>query len=134
MIIHGKCSDLILKTIQKTEGLSDVFPSLQQIRAILGTNVQTAETFELHDVVIIMYFFIQFRPLKSTIQKIWNLQYGVRGDNKMRGWSNLSDFDKIFDCLFVISYPYPYAQCTRVFMGDRIIGGCTPPFTNFFDF
>ena len=29
-----------------------------------------------------------------------------RGDNKMRGWSKISDFDKIFISLFVLSYPY----------------------------
>ena len=29
-----------------------------------------------------------------------------RSDNKMRGWSKISDFDNIFICLFVVSYPY----------------------------
>ena len=28
-----------------------------------------------------------------------------RDDNKMRGWSKISDFDKIFICLFIVSYP-----------------------------
>ena len=29
-----------------------------------------------------------------------------RVNNNMRGWSKNSDFDKIFICLFIVSYPY----------------------------
>ena len=109
-MIHGEFSDPTLK-MGKIEGLSIFQFTLDQ-----GYLRYQRKTY-LHNVVIIMFYLIQ-APREHFVRFHFsenvNLQYGGcvwdRGDNKMRGWSKISDFDKIFICLFIVSNPYTLSQ------------------------